>query len=167
MQLWGDDELQPVERRVQRPHVALELLERRRRIAGHARRLQAGDEQGAHRAILRRFGGAGRRGKRKAVSGYVFGRGSNVLEYWLRNAEGFAVRSGGARVGVVYGVVVDPVDGRASALVLRSPFLHRRRVVLARTVEAVDPEERLLELEPEKKHGPSRMERLEQWSDEL
>jgi sporulation protein YlmC with PRC-barrel domain len=72
----------------------------------------------------------------------VFCRGSNVLEYWLANAEGFVVRSRGSRVGVVDGVVLDPARGRASALVLSSPVLHRRRVVLASTVEAVDPEAR-------------------------
>jgi hypothetical protein len=101
------------------------------------------------------------------VSGFVFGRGSNVLEYWLVNAEGFVVRSRGSRVGVVRGVVIDPARGRASALVLRSPLLHRRRVVLARAFEAVDPEGRLLELEPEEKRGPSRLERLRRWSDAL
>src|SRR5205823_4541616 len=73
------------------------------------------------------------------VSGYVFGRGSHVLEYWLTNAEGFAVRSGGSRLGVVRGVVIDPAGGRASALVVRSPLLHRRRTVLAREAAAVGP----------------------------
>ena len=91
----------------------------------------------------------------------MFGRGSNVLEYWLANAEGFVVRSKGSRVGVVSRVVVDPVRGRASALVLSSRFLHRHRVVLAQAVEAVDPEARLFELEVhEKAPRPSRLEPL-------
>jgi hypothetical protein len=82
------------------------------------------------------------------VSGYVFGRGSHVLEYWLTKAEGFGVRSGGSRLGVVRRVVIDPAGGRASALVVRSPLLRRRRTVLAREVGAVDPAARLLEVEP-------------------
>jgi hypothetical protein len=98
------------------------------------------------------------RGKGNLVSGYVFGRGSHVLEYWLTNAEGFAVRSGGSRLGVVRGVVIDPARGRASALVVRSPLLHRRRTVLAREVEAVDPAARLLEVEP-----ATPVERPEPW----
>lgn len=97
---------------------------------------------------------------------YVFGRGSNVLEYWLVNAEGFAVRSRGSRVGVVRRVVLDPGRGRASALVVRSPLLHRRRVVLAHAIEAVDPELRQLELEPPTPR-PSRAAALKRWSCEL
>src|SRR5258708_5743474 len=90
---------------------------------------------------------------------YVFGRGSNVLEYWLANAEGFVVRSHGSRVGVVRRVVVDPARGRASAPSRRPPFLPRRRVVLARTIEAVAPEARLFELEAdERAPRPARLE---------
>ena len=85
------------------------------------------------------------------MGAYVFGRGSNVLEYWLARAEGFGVRARGSRVGVVEDVVLDPARGTASALVLSSRFLHRRRVVLARTVEAVDPEARVFELEVEER----------------
>lgn len=91
----------------------------------------------------------------------MFGRGSNVLEYWLARAEGFRVRAHGSNVGVVEGVVLDPALGKASALVLSSRFLHRRRVVLARRVEAVDPEARLFELEVEERAPrPSRTEPL-------
>ena len=98
------------------------------------------------------------------MGAYVFGRGSNVLEYWLANAEGFVVRAHGSRVGVVRDVVVDPARGRASALVLSSRFLHRRRVVLARAVEAVDPEARLFELEVEETCArPSRLASLAHW----
>jgi hypothetical protein len=99
------------------------------------------------------------------VGAYVFGRGSNVLEYWLARAEGFGVRARGSRVGVVEDVVLDPARGTASALVLSSRFLHRRRVVLARTVEAVDPEARVFELEvKERSPQPSRLARFVRWS---
>lgn len=118
---------------------------------------------------------------------YVFGRGSNVLEYWLSRAEGFVVRSRGSRVGVVRRVVLDPGRGRASALILRSPLLRRRRVVLASSVDAVDPAERVLELEPTASRSHSRswratlapaagrtgaaagmaFRRVQRWSDEV
>jgi len=95
------------------------------------------------------------------VGAYVFGRGSNVLDYWLARAEGFNVRARGSRIGVVEDVVVDPARGTASALVLSSRFLHGRRVVLARAVQAVDPEARLFELEVEERPPrPSRLEPL-------
>jgi hypothetical protein len=94
---------------------------------------------------------------------YVFGRGSNVLEYWLTNAEGFVVRSGGSRVGVVRRVVLDPERGRASALIVRSPLLHRRRVVLARAIETVDPAAQELELEP-REPRPTKLETLARWA---
>jgi hypothetical protein len=98
------------------------------------------------------------------VGAYVFGRGSNVLEYWLARAEGFHVRARGARLGVVEDVVLDPARGTASALVLSSRFLHRRRVVLAGAVEAVDPEARLFELEVEEHvPQPSRLAALARW----
>ena len=45
MQLGCEDELQPVERRAERAHVTFELLERRGRISGNARRLQCRDEE--------------------------------------------------------------------------------------------------------------------------
>lgn len=102
-------------------------------------------------------------------SGYVFGRGSNVLEHWLLHAEGFVVRSRGARVGTVRDVVVDPVHGRATALVLRSPFLRRRRVVPAAAVQTVDPEARLFEAHgrEEQRHRRSHLDTLRRVSDAL
>jgi len=101
---------------------------------------------------------------------YVFGRGSNVLDYWLLHAEGFVVRRNGERVGDVREVVLDPGRGLASALVVRSRLLHRRRVVPVRAVDAVDPRARVLELEPKPvvlRERPSRRETLQRWSDEL
>lgn len=101
-------------------------------------------------------------------SGYVFGRGSNVLDYWLTKAEGFSVRSGGGRVGVVRAVVVDPLHGKTTALIVRTPLLRRRRVVLAGAIEAVDPDERVLELEPAVRPArASRLVALRRWSDEI
>lgn len=73
----------------------------------------------------------------------VFPRGSHVLEYWLAHAEGFTVRS----QGTVERVIVEPLYGRATALVVRSGRLRRRHVVSAAAVTAVDPEARVLELE--------------------
>lgn len=88
-----------------------------------------------------------------------------MLEYWLTKAEGFRVRSEGGRVGVVRGVVVDPVQGNTTALIVRSPVLRRRRVVLAGSIQAVDPQERVLELEPvERAPRPSRLAELARWS---
>lgn len=73
----------------------------------------------------------------------VFRRDSHVLEYWLANAEGFEL----ARERVER-VVVDPVHGSATELVVRSRVLPgRRRVVPAAMVVAVDPFERLLHVE--------------------
>lgn len=88
---------------------------------------------------------------------YVFERGSNILEYWLANAEGFLVRAHGSRVGVVRGVTVDPVGGRATDLVLRTR-LHGTRVVRATTILAVDPARQVLELEIEER--PLRFARI-------
>jgi hypothetical protein len=73
----------------------------------------------------------------------VFPRGSHVLEYWLAHAEGFTVRSRGP----VEHVIVEPLYGRATALVVRSGRLRRRQVVSAAEVVAVDPEACVLELE--------------------
>jgi hypothetical protein len=87
------------------------------------------------------------------VGQYVFERGSNILEYWLANAEGFLVRARGSRVGVVRRVSVDPVGGRATDLVLRTR-LHGTRVVPATTIVAVDPARQVLELDVEER--PSR-----------
>jgi hypothetical protein len=80
----------------------------------------------------------------------VFPRGSHVLEYWLAHAEGFTVRSRGS----VERVIVEPLYGRATALVVRSGPLRRRRVVSAAEVAAVDPEARVLELERTPKPEP-------------
>jgi hypothetical protein len=74
----------------------------------------------------------------------VFPRGSHVLEYWLAHAEGFTVRSRGS----VESVIVEPLYGRATALVVRSGPFRRRRVVSAAEVTAVDPAARVLDLEP-------------------
>jgi hypothetical protein len=85
----------------------------------------------------------------------VFPRGSHVLEYWLAHAEGFTVRSRGR----VERVIVEPLYGRATALVIRSGRLRRRQVVSAAEVTAVDPEARVLEVEapaPPAPRGPSR-----------
>jgi hypothetical protein len=84
------------------------------------------------------------------VGQYVFERGSNILEYWLANAEGFLVRARGSRVGVVRRVSVDPVGGRATDLVLRTR-LHGTRVVPATTIVAVDPARQVLELDVEER----------------
>jgi hypothetical protein len=73
----------------------------------------------------------------------VFPRGSHVLEYWLAHAEGFTVRSRGP----VERVIVEPLYGRATALVIRAGFFRRRQVVSAAEVAAVDPEARVLELD--------------------
>jgi hypothetical protein len=79
----------------------------------------------------------------------VFYRGDNVLEHWVDHAEGFEIR---ARSGVrlrarVDAVVLDPRRGRAKALVVRSARLHRRRLIPAEAVVAVDPFARRLEIE--------------------
>src|SRR5213594_4231052 len=87
----------------------------------------------------------------------VFPRGSHVLEYWLAHAEGFTVRSRGS----VERVIVEPLYGRATALVVRSGILHRRQVVSAASVTAVDPEARVLELEEaDKRAAPNAASRL-------
>jgi hypothetical protein len=78
----------------------------------------------------------------------VFRRGSNVLEYWLAHAEGFEVACGAGRRARVERVYVDPVQGRATDLVVRLPGVGRshRRTVAADTVVAVDPFLRTLHL---------------------
>ncbi len=78
----------------------------------------------------------------------VFRRGSNVLEYWLAHAEGFEVASGAGRRARVERVYVDPMRGRATELVVRSPGVGRshRRILAADTVVAVDPFLRTLHL---------------------
>ena len=86
----------------------------------------------------------------------VFPRGSHVLEYWLAHAEGFTVRSRGP----VERVIVEPLYGRATALVVRSGPFRRRRVVSAAEVAAVDPEARVLELERAPKPEPKPVKAL-------
>jgi hypothetical protein len=85
----------------------------------------------------------------------VFRRGSDVLEYWLAHAEGFVVASRRGRRARVERVVVDPVRGRATGLVVRSFGVgrSRRRILAADCVVAVDPFLRTLHL------AHSRMER--------
>ena len=83
----------------------------------------------------------------------VFRRGSNVLEYWLAHAEGFEVASRSVRPARVERVVVDPVRGHATGLIVRSFGVgrSRRRIVAADAVVAVDPFLRTLHLA----HSPS------------
>jgi hypothetical protein len=78
----------------------------------------------------------------------VFRRGSNVLEYWLAHAEGFEVASRRVRPARVERVVVDPVRGHATGLIVRSFGVgrSRRRIVTADAVVAVDPFLRTLHL---------------------
>jgi hypothetical protein len=78
----------------------------------------------------------------------VFGRGSVVREYWLVHAEGFAVGSRPRPRERVERVLVDPLRGRATGLVLRSrrPW-RRQRLLAADAVVAVDPFARVLRLE--------------------
>ena len=91
----------------------------------------------------------------------VFPRGSHVLEYWLAHAEGFTVRSRGP----VERVIVEPLYGRATALVVRTGVLRRREVVSAAAVTTVDPEARVLELEeePAPPRQPARAMRAGTW----
>ena len=78
----------------------------------------------------------------------VFRRGSNVLEYWLAHAEGFEVASRRVRPARVERVVIDPVRGHATGLIVRSFGVgrSRRRMVAADAVVAVDPFLRTLHL---------------------
>jgi hypothetical protein len=77
----------------------------------------------------------------------VFRRGDNVLGYWVDHAEGFEVRAGAQFRGRVDAVVVDPKRGRATQLVVRSVPFHRRRLIPADAVVAVDPFNRWLQVE--------------------
>jgi hypothetical protein len=71
----------------------------------------------------------------------MFGRGSPVLDYWLRHSVGFELASpGGGHRGVVQDVVIDEL-GYPRALVVRSGVLQRARVVNVDAVEAVVPAE--------------------------
>lgn len=90
---------------------------------------------------------------RTGTQAVVFGRGSKVREYWLAHAEGFelAARTLAPSRERVERVVVDPVDGSAKGLIVRSP-LRGRRVVAADAVTCVDAFARVLHLEPEPDH---------------
>jgi hypothetical protein len=73
----------------------------------------------------------------------VFRRGSNVRKYWLAHCEGFTTARGGGR-GRVAGVVLDPRNGRAHSVIVRSATAPRGRAVPAERVAAVDPFARVL-----------------------
>jgi hypothetical protein len=77
----------------------------------------------------------------------VFRRGDNVLAYWVDRAEGFDVRYGVGLPARVDKVVVDPRRGRAKALIIRTAYLHRRRLIPVEAVVAVEPFARRLEVE--------------------
>lgn len=71
----------------------------------------------------------------------MFGRGSPVLDYWLRHGVGFELASpGGSHRGVVQEVVIDE-RGVPRALIVRGGVLQRARVVNVDAVEAVVPAE--------------------------
>src|SRR5690348_16753826 len=78
--------------------------------------------------------------------GTLFERDSHVLDYWLAHCDGFAIARNGVRARVA-GVVVDPADGRARSVLVRSAPGGRTRVVDAATVVAVDPFQKVLYLE--------------------
>jgi hypothetical protein len=81
----------------------------------------------------------------------VFGRGSNVLEYWLAHAEGFDVVSRGKPRQRVQHVVVDRRLGSASVLVVGRTRGRRTRVIPVAAISAVDPFDRLLYLTPRRR----------------
>ncbi|MES1246704.1 MAG: hypothetical protein ABUS54_03400, partial [Actinomycetota bacterium] len=70
----------------------------------------------------------------------VFGRESNVLDYWLAHCEGFTI---GKRP--VTAVVIDPETRRARSLVVRRSR-RRTQVVSADAIAAVDPSARVLHM---------------------
>src|SRR5499427_9385506 len=94
----------------------------------------------------------------------AFGRGSNVLDYWLLHAEGFEVCAGRRPVGVVRDAVIDPVSGRATEVVVRSAFLHRRRVVAAGEFTTVVPAQRRFEVRARESPWPRRWAGFRRWS---
>jgi hypothetical protein len=79
----------------------------------------------------------------------TFGRGSNVLEYWLAHAEGFDVSPETSAGGRVERVLVDPVQRRVEGVLVRSSRLRRRRMFPVDAFTAVDPFARVLHLEEE------------------
>lgn len=85
-----------------------------------------------------------------------------MLEYWLDNAEGFEIQVRGVGRACVERVVVDPSSGRAEGLVVRSAILGRRRLVPVGAFAAVDPFERVLELDRRRGHL-ARVARMMWW----
>src|SRR5918912_1203313 len=83
---------------------------------------------------------------RNEMNAVRFARGSNVREYWLANAEGFEVVPRTILRKRVESVVVDAAGGQAKALIVRSSFRRRERVLRAELVTAVDPLARVLYL---------------------
>jgi hypothetical protein len=84
----------------------------------------------------------------------MFGRGSPVLEYWLRHSAGFELASpGGAHRGVVQEVVIDGL-GYPRALIVRGGVLRRARVVNVDAVEAVVPAEGTITLRGSRRSCP-------------
>jgi hypothetical protein len=77
--------------------------------------------------------------KRAIATPRSFRCGSLVLEYWLGKCEGFRLTSaGGRRKGIVEEVLLGE-DGRARALVVRTGWRNRRRLIDADAIEAVTP----------------------------
>jgi hypothetical protein len=74
----------------------------------------------------------------------TFGRGSNVLEYWLLNAEGFTVEPLGATVDRV--VVPAPFEPPVALVV--HDGRGRERVISVDSIAAVEPREERLLLDP-------------------
>src|SRR5919199_3842240 len=83
---------------------------------------------------------------RTEMNAVRFARGSNVREYWLANAEGFEVVPRTILRKRVESVVVDAAGGQAKALIVRSSYRRRERVLRAELVTAVDPFARVLYL---------------------
>src|ERR671932_421400 len=83
---------------------------------------------------------------RTEMNAVRFARGSNVREYWLANAEGFEVVPRTILRKRVESVVVGSALGQAKALIIRSSFRRRERVLRAELVTAVDPFARVLYL---------------------
>ena len=72
----------------------------------------------------------------------VFARDSHVCVYWLAHCEGFAVRAGRRRLGVVESVVSHEPFGGADLLLLRTHL--GRRVLPLDRIDAAVPARRLL-----------------------
>jgi hypothetical protein len=81
----------------------------------------------------------------------VFERGSNVLEYWLANSEGFSVAHPDGKERVT-AVVIDPETLQARSLVVRRSR-RRTHVVAAARIAAVDPHGRVLYVTPRRRRG--------------